>query len=103
MIDTSAVTHAPPSSPFPVGGRQARLMVELRALAADMAGRTDRDELSRDGEAMVADALDAAVAASLPAIIAILEQELTPRIEDLPLRARLTLSRARRRHEFGVD
>jgi len=85
------------------GAPRTRLALELRVLAADMAGTVDRDELSRMDEVMVEDALDAAVAAALPAILEVLDRELTPRMESLPLGTRLTLARARRRVEFGVD
>ena len=84
-------------------GQRSRLEIELRALAEDMAGHLDRDELSLDDECLLAEILDEAVAAAMPAITDTLDRELTPRIESLPLGTRLTLARARSRLEFGVD
>lgn len=87
-------------SPVPSAIR-SRLAFELRAVALDMAGTTDRDELTRPEEADLADAIEAAVASVLPGIVEALDDALTPRIETLPLRARLVLARARARREFG--
>ena len=70
--------------------------------AADTAGRVDRDELTFAEEILLADALEAAVAAVLPQIVDALDDALTPRLESLPLHARLTLARARGRNEYGV-
>ena len=67
-----------------------------------MAGRVDRDELTFAEEILLADALEAAVAAVLPQVVEALDDALTPRVESLPLHARLVLSRARGRHEYGV-
>lgn len=93
-VRTMVVSYGTPST---------RLGAELRGLAVDMAGRIDRDELSRFDEALVAGAIDEAVAAALPGIMALLDQELTPRLEALPLATRRTLARARRRLELGID
>jgi hypothetical protein len=85
------------------GGNRSRVELELRAMADDLVGRPDRDELSRADEELIADALDAAVRAALPDIYEILDRELTPRLEALPPGTRQTLARARRRREFGLD
>ena len=82
---------------------RSRLALELRVAAQDLAGRVDRDELSLDEEIGLYDALDAAVEAVLPQVIEALDEALTPRLEALPLRARLTLARARRRLELGIE
>ena len=83
-------------------GSRSRLALELRVVAADTAGRVDRDELTFAEEILLADALEAAVAAVLPQIVDALDDALTPRLESLPLHARLTLARARGRNEYGV-
>ena len=75
----------------------------LRELAGDLAGRLDRDEISADSEALVAEAIDEAIAAVLPVLLELLDRELTPRIEALPLATRLALVEARRRREIGFD
>ncbi len=67
-----------------------------------MAGHVDRDELTRDEEAALAEVLEAAVDAVMPQIADALDDALTPRLESLPLHARLTLVRARGRQEFGL-
>jgi hypothetical protein len=81
---------------------RSRLALELRVVAEDMAGRVDRDELTREEELILADALEATVAAVLPEVVKALDDALTPRLEALPLHARLTLVRARGRREFGL-
>jgi hypothetical protein len=86
-----------------VRGQLTRLELELRQMADDLAGRLDRDELSREDEELIADAIDATVAAALPAVFEVLDRELTPRLEKLPLRARLTLARARSRRDYWMD
>jgi hypothetical protein len=93
------IPHERATSGMPRSG----LELELHVLAEDLAGHLDRDELSRADEERLADALDAAVAAVMPAVIETMDRELTPRLEALPLSARLVLSRARSRLEFGVD
>jgi hypothetical protein len=105
MLDTLRAGRPPQTRTTTrvVRGRRSRLELELRSLADDMAGRLDRDELSREDEELVTDALDEAVAAALPAILEELDRELTPRLESLPLSTRLVLARARRRLEFGLD
>jgi hypothetical protein len=83
-------------------GSRSRLALELRIVAADMAGRVDRDELTFAEESLLEDAVEAAVAAVLPQVVDALDDALTPRLESLPLHARLTLSRARGRNEYGI-
>src|SRR5512143_2505437 len=106
MID---VLHraGPPDEPAAttthVPGRSSRLAVELRELACDMVGRIDRDELTRDEEDALGELLDESVAAVLPRVAQLLETELAPRVEALPVRARVTLAAARRRRAFGLD
>jgi hypothetical protein len=56
-------------------------------------GRLDRDELRREDEQLIAAALDAAVLAALPVVLDVLDRELTPRLEPLPLETRLTPGR----------
>ncbi len=86
-----------------VAGSRTRLALELRVAAEDLAGRLDRDELTMDEEVRLSDALDEAVDAVLPDIFELLDVALTPRLEALPLHARLTLTRARGRREYGID
>lgn len=112
MIDTLRLVR-PPGAPAAPDGcspgdvraivEGARLERELRELAADMAGRLDRDEISRLDEDLLEEAIEAAVLAALPLVLEIMDRELTPRLESLPLAARLTLARARRRCDFGLD
>lgn len=83
-------------------GSRSRLALELRVVAADMAGRVDRDELTFAEESLLEDALEAAVAAVLPQVVVALDDALMPRLESLPLHTRLTLSRARGRNEYGT-
>ena len=83
-------------------GSRSRLALELRVVAADMAGQVDRNELTFAEECALADALEAAVAEVLPQVVDALDDALTPRLETLPLHARLTLSRARARNEYGI-
>jgi hypothetical protein len=85
-----------------VSGTRSRLALELRVVAEDLAGRVDRDELTFDEEFRLNDAIDDAVESVLPQVLDMLEQSLTPRVEALPLHARLTLTRARGRHEYGL-
>jgi hypothetical protein len=82
---------------------RTRLALEVRVAAEDLAGRVDRDELTLDEEIRLSEAIDFAVEAVLPLVIHVLDDVLTPRLEALPLHARLTLARARRRREFGLD
>jgi hypothetical protein len=96
----AAVTGA---TPLTVPATRTRLSLELRLAAEDLAGRVDRDELSLDEELRLAEALDAAVEAVLPQILEALDEALTPRMEALPLRARLILARARGRRELGFE
>ena len=91
------------NQPRTVRGQLTRLELELREMADDLAGRLDRDELSRADEELIAEAIDAAVIAALPVVFEVLDRELTPRLEALPLKTRLTLARARRRREYGLD
>jgi hypothetical protein len=76
---------------------------ELYELAGDLAGRPDRDELSRDEERRLGQELDEAVAAVLPYVIDALEAELRPRIETLPPHTRVALVRARERRALGLE
>jgi len=105
MIDM----NCPPTQTFrsatrssAAAGSRSRLALELRVVAQDMAGRVDRDELTFAEETVLADALEAAVTAVLPQIVDALDDALTPRLESLPLHARLTLARARGRNEYGL-
>ena len=86
-----------------VPGGRSRLALELRELAQDMVGRLDRDELTPDEETQLSDLLDEAVAAVLPQVGRLLEAELAPGVEALPVHARVALAGARRRRLFGVD
>ena len=105
MIDAQllpARTLRASAASLATAGCRCRLALELRVVAEDMAGRVDRDELTSDDELDLSEALDAAVEAVLPHVIEVLDDALTPRIEALPLRVRMTLNRARARHEFGL-
>jgi hypothetical protein len=84
-------------------GPRSGLARELRSLAEDLAGRPDRDELSLDEEHLLARQLDDAVAIVLPQVRALLEAELTLRVESLPLHARMALLHARQRREMGIE
>ena len=95
--------QAVPATVMNGAGGRSRLALELRAAAEDLAGRVDRDELTLDEEIRLSDSLDEAVGAVLPQILALLDVALTPRLEALPLHARLTLTRARGRREYGLD
>lgn len=86
-----------------VAGSRSRLALELRVVAEDLAGHVDRDELTFDEEMRLNDALDNAVESVLPQVLEMLELALSPRVEALPLHARLTLTRARSRVEYGLD
>ncbi len=86
-----------------VSGVRSRLSMELRVVAGDLAGNVDRDELTFEEEMRLNDALDDAVASVLPEVLDLLETALSPRVEALPLHARLTLARARGRREYGLD
>jgi hypothetical protein len=89
--------------PTTIRGPRSRLELELREMADNLAGCLDRDELCRDDEQLIADALDAAVLAALPVVLDVLNRELTPRLEALPRKTRVTLARARRRRYYGLD
>jgi hypothetical protein len=93
------VSAAGPPRPF----QRSSLALELRVLAEEMAGRVDRDELTIAEEEVLAVALDETVEAMLPRICVDLEAELGPRIESLPLHARVALVNARRRRLLGLD
>lgn len=95
--------QAVPVTVMNVAGGRSRLALELRAVAEDLAGRVDRDELTIDEEIRLSDTLDEAVEAVLPQILELLDVALTPRLKALPLHARLTLTRARGRREYGLD
>ena len=105
MIDVQlqlARTLRESATSLATAGCRCPLALELRVVAEEMAGRVDRDELTFDEEMDLSDALDAAVEAVLPQVIDVLDDALTPRIEALPLHVRMTLTRARARHEFGL-
>ncbi len=105
MIDVKSPptqTFRSTTSSSACAGSRSRLALELRLVAEGMAGRVDRGELTLIEEAILADAIEAAVAAVLPQVVDALDGSLTPRLESLPLHARLTLARARGRNEFGV-
>lgn len=102
-LTTRATSGPMPTVRVPIAVADVRLQRELRDLAAHMAGRLDRDELPRDDELLVEEAVDAAVLAALPLVLEIIDRELTPRLEALPLGTRLVLARARSRYDFGVD
>jgi len=76
---------------------------ELLDLARDLAGRLDRDAVDEASEHAIDEALEATVAAVLPRIIDALDAEITPRLEALPLRARMALADARRLRDLGLD
>ena len=103
MLDTRVRIRVVAAPTPQARGPRSRLELELREMADDLAGRLDRDELGRDDEQLIADALDAAVLAALPYVLDVLDRELTPRLEALPLKTRLTLARARRRRDYGLD
>ncbi len=103
MLETRARTSITVASIRVDPGPRTRLELELRDVADEIAGRVDRDELSRTEEERVAETVNAAVAAALPDVVAVLDRELTPRLEALPLATRLTLARARRRRDFGFE
>ncbi len=84
-------------------GPRSTLALDLRELAGDMVGRLDRDELPLEEEDALSDLLDEAVAAVLPRVALLLEAELAPRVEALPVHARVTLAGARQRRAFGLD
>ena len=84
-------------------GCRQLLVLELRALAEDLAGRVDRDALSRGEEALLEDVVEAAAVAALPLVVRAVEDELTPLLEALPLHTRLALADARRRGQLGFD
>jgi hypothetical protein len=93
----------PTAAVLTVPGCRSRLALELRAAAEDLAGHVDRDELTFDEELRLSDALDEVVEAVLPEIVQALDEVMTPRLEALPLHARLVLARARDRRELGLD
>ncbi len=101
MLDVR--TRIPHATGGPARGPRSRLELELREMADDLVGRLDRDELSRADEERITEAIDAAVAAALPEIVAVLDRELTPRLDALPSHTRRTLASARRRRDIGLD
>jgi hypothetical protein len=109
-VVVAGVAPAHRAVPVPVGlpavgeaspAVRTRLAFELRTIALDLAGVPDRDELSRQDEDDLEAAIESAVSVALPSVIALLDEALTPRLEALPLHARLTLVRARERRDFG--
>ena len=103
MLQLRARIPAADAPAHAVRGPRTRLELELCDMADDLVGRLDRDELSRDDEERIADAIEAAVHAALPTVMDALDRELTPRLEALPQHTRLTLARARRRRDYGLD
>ena len=104
MIDVLHPRRPPTTSTHVrFAGSRSALGLTLHELAEDMTGRLDRDELTRDEESLLTDAIDDAVASAMPGIVELLEAELAPRMEALPLHARLTLAGARRRRSLGLD
>ena len=103
MLELRTRTPATGTPTRTIRGQLTRLELELREMADDLAGRLDRDELSREDEELIVEAIDAAVVAALPVVFEVLDRELTPRLEALPMKARLTLARARRRRDYGLD
>jgi hypothetical protein len=105
MVDT---LHPPPSThatPAAMGvfGPESCMARELRELARDLAGRLDRDAVPSPEERALEEALEAAVAVVLPRIVTLLDAELTPRIETLPLHTRIALVDSRQRRDLGFD
>jgi hypothetical protein len=103
MLDTRVRIHVVAAPAPAIRGPRSRLELELREMAEDLAGCLDRDELCRDDEQLITEAIDAAVLAALPVVLDVLDRELTPRLEALPPRTRVTLARARRRRDYGLD
>jgi hypothetical protein len=103
MLDTRVRIRVAAAPAPTIRGPRSRLELELREMAEDLAGCLDRDELCRDDEQLIAEAMDAAVLAALPVVLDILDRELTPRLEALPPRTRVTLARARRRRDYWLD
>jgi len=84
-------------------GPEACMARELLDLAHDLAGRLDRDAVDAASERAIDEALEATVDAVLPRILDVLDMELTPRLEALPLRTRMALADARRLRDLGLD
>ena len=103
MLDGAVRTAQRPQLPRPIRGPRARLELELREMADDLAGRLDRDEVAAADEERIVEALERPMPAALPVVLEVLDRELTPRLEALPLNARLSLARARRRRDYGLD
>jgi hypothetical protein len=104
MIQVRAeLQSAPVMARWTMSGTRFRLVPDLRLVAESLTGCVDRDELTPAEEARLNEALDAAVEAVLPQVLDLLDMALTPRVEALPLHTRLTLRRARRRRDYGLD
>ncbi len=104
MVDTlRPVPRAALSPTSHQPGTRSPLALEIRALADDLVGSTDRDAMTLEEEALVAEVIEEAVAAALPRIVDVVDDELTPRLESLPLHARLALAESRRRGQLGLD
>jgi len=104
MIDVRVPRHPGSGASRTVSsGEWSGLAIELRVLAGDLAGRPDRDELTLDEEDLLDRELDEAVSVVLPRVWTQLEAELGPRVEGLPLHARMALLRARQRRQLGVE
>ena len=105
MVDTHRAMPIPAiRARISIGIEPDRCMArELLDLARDLAGRLDRDAVDQASERAIDEALEATVAAVLPQIVDVLDAELTPRLEALPLRSRMALADARRLRELGLD
>jgi hypothetical protein len=103
MLETRTRTPLFPETTRLDRGPRPRLELELRDVANEIVGRLDRDELSLAQEQLVIEAIDAAVVAALPEVVAVLDRELTRGLDALPPATRVTLARARRRRDRGLD
>jgi hypothetical protein len=104
MVETfDPVPQTRPSLPTSAELSRGCMARELLELARDLAGRLDRDAVGGPEEAAIDEALEATVTTVLPRIVRMLDAELTPRLEALPLRARLALADARRVRAMGLD
>jgi hypothetical protein len=98
--------NSPPPGSVPVTGRhlvRTHLREELREVAWDLIGRPDRDELTSDDLRQLSAEVEDAVEVVLEDLLQSLERALTPRVEALPLRARLQLANVRLRRQIGYD
>ncbi len=105
MVDTyRAIPVRDARTTIAIGiGSDACMARELLDLARGLAGHLDRDAVDEASERAIDEALEAAVAAVLPQIVDVLDAELTPRLEALPLRTRMVLANSRRMRDLGLD